>query len=396
MRIAIISDWFSESMGYAENCLPKALASLGHEVHLVTSDAQVYFESPLYGKMYEPYLGPAIVRCVTKKADGYTLHRLPHAKWRGRFRIRGMTGLLSYLKPQVVQTFDTHSQTTVETALAKPLIGYKLFTANHAVASVFPYIKTYGTLHWREKFFWLRHAAWPGRLANLFSDKCFPATVDAEDIAVRFMGISKRKSVVIPLGVDTDLFHPVQDEDSRRERAALRNEHGFADTDIVCLYTGRFAEDKVPLCLARAIDLLAGQSRPYRGLFVGNGPQDERIRACRGCVVHQFIPFTELPPYYRAADIGVWPTQESTSMLDAAASGIPIVVSDRLLARERVVGNGLQYRQGDEQDLARALSELSDSRLRQQLGQAGTLKMQRDFSWIKMAQRRLEYYQPRP
>lgn len=36
MQIAIVSDWFSEKMGYAENFLPKAMASLGHEVHLVT------------------------------------------------------------------------------------------------------------------------------------------------------------------------------------------------------------------------------------------------------------------------------------------------------------------------------------------------------------------------
>jgi hypothetical protein len=53
MRIAIISDWFSEKMGYAENCLPKALASLGHEVHLITSNVQPYFNSPNYRETYD-------------------------------------------------------------------------------------------------------------------------------------------------------------------------------------------------------------------------------------------------------------------------------------------------------------------------------------------------------
>ena len=48
MKIVIVADWFSENMGYAENCLPKALAELGHDIHVVTSTAQVYFNTKFY------------------------------------------------------------------------------------------------------------------------------------------------------------------------------------------------------------------------------------------------------------------------------------------------------------------------------------------------------------
>ena len=61
MKIVILSSWFSERMGYIENCLPKALALLGHEVHVVSSTAQVYFNSPDYKEVYEPFLGKIIV-----------------------------------------------------------------------------------------------------------------------------------------------------------------------------------------------------------------------------------------------------------------------------------------------------------------------------------------------
>ncbi len=70
MRIVLISDWFAEKMGYAENCLPKALAALGHEVHLVTSIGQVYFNSPSYSATYEEFLGPAVVPAGVKAWDG--------------------------------------------------------------------------------------------------------------------------------------------------------------------------------------------------------------------------------------------------------------------------------------------------------------------------------------
>jgi hypothetical protein len=37
MRIAFITPWYSERMGYLENSLSKAVAGLGHEVHVFSS-----------------------------------------------------------------------------------------------------------------------------------------------------------------------------------------------------------------------------------------------------------------------------------------------------------------------------------------------------------------------
>ena len=131
---------------------------------------------------------------------------------------------------------------------------------------------------------------------------------------------------VSPLGVDTDLFFPAKTDVEIASRQELRSRFGFEHRDIVCVYSGRFTLDKKPLILARAIDRLYEMGEPFRGLFVGNGVQTEEILQCRGCTVHPFVRVTELPAYFRCADVGVWPTQESMSMLDAAACGLPIVV----------------------------------------------------------------------
>src|SRR5262249_55892596 len=158
-------------------------------------------------------------------------------------------------------------------------------------------------------------------------------------------------------GVDTQLFTPVQDGPSREERERLRKQFGFAPNEIVCIYTGRFSSDKNPYCLAQAIASLVQRGEPFRGLFVGNGPpkEVEAIRSSPGCVIHPLVPVTQLPALYRAADIGCWPKQESTSMLDAAACALPIVVSAKVAAVERYEGNGLTYRENDPEDLARTL-----------------------------------------
>src|SRR5205085_1871212 len=109
---------------------------------------------------------------------------------------------------------------------------------------------------------------------------------------------------------------------------------------------------------------LASLGQPYRGLFVGNGIQARAIQSCPGSVTRPFVPVHELRNYYRAADVGVWPTQESLSMQDAAACGLPIVANDTMAATERLDGNGAVYKLNDLEDLVGVLLELRDPETR--------------------------------
>jgi glycosyltransferase involved in cell wall biosynthesis len=393
MKIVVVSDWFAEKMGYAENFLPKALASWGAEVHVITSNVQPYFNSPFYKEIYAPYIGPGVVDCSVKQLDGYTLYRLPHGRWRGRLRIRGLLQRVRELKPQIVQTFDTYCPSTYELTLAKPLLGYKLFHESHLHASVFPPITQWPGI--RKRAEWLAYAATLGRFVSLMAEKCYPISTDAADIIVQFFGFQPKKIRICSLGVDTELFAPAVRTSHLEERQQLRAELGFAPADIVCVYTGRFSGDKGPILLAQAIRHLVQEGRPVRGLFVGSGQKEEldAINACPGCVIHPFVPVRDLPKFYRAADIGVWPKQESTSQLDAAACGLPLILSDRIQVWERVEGNGLLYSEGDVGDLAKQIWKLSETALRQEMGQRGITKIRENFSWRRIAGERLQDYE---
>jgi glycosyltransferase involved in cell wall biosynthesis len=233
----------------------------------------------------------------------------------------------------------------------------------------------------------------PGWLVSLFTEKCYAITSDCAEVAARFFGVPRNKIDICPLGVDTEIFKPISSPDERQARFQTRQRLGFSDSDIVCVYTGRLGEDKNPLLLARAVAQLIAAGEPFRGLFVGNGVQAQAIQSCSGSVTHAFVPVQELGDLYRAADIGVWPTQESTSMLDAAACGLPIVANHTMGAPERLDGNGLSYQLNDVEDLARVLRELRDAEMRRRLGMHGVQKMARDFSWESVAKRRLQDYQ---
>ena len=393
MRIVLLTSHYSPQMGYIENVLPKVLVQLGAEVHIVTSRLKGYFWLPEYERTYGGFCrGPADMKDQEELYQGCWIHYLPHRIYFHRVRLIGLYKKLKALRPDIVQTIAPSSLLEIEAALAKPALGYKLFTGCHMAPSVFPLARD------KHPFFcWARVKNMignklPGMLVNLAADKCYGAAQCSADLAVQYFGVSKKKSAVSVLGVDTEVFFPIDNAEMRAARSALRRTLGFEEGELVCIYTGRYSEDKNPLLLAQAVSRLFVQGEPFRGLFVGEGIQGDRIKVLPGCVVHPFVHFRELGHFMRAAEIGVLPTQESTSMLDAAACGLPIVVNHTMGAMERIDGNGLTYRLNDLDDLVRVLLVLRDSRYRERLGNIGAERMLGEFSWLAIARRRLGDY----
>ncbi len=390
MRVVFLSPTFTPQMsGYAGMALPKAMAKLGVEVHVIAGNLNVYYYLPEYKEIYEPFIGPAVTPCGEERIDGYTLHRLPHSNYGGQIRLRGLARKLRSIMPHVVHVWSAISLLPLEAAVWSKFFGYKLFTAQHNSRSTFG-LATKSHISLKEKFgnFLLRFLQ--GRFISMLSEKCYAPTPDCYDIAVHFMGVVARKCAVRPLGVDTELFHPICSQEEHERRLQIRSRLGFAPDHIVCIYTGRLTPGKNPLCLAQAVMRLVEAGKCFRGLFIGSGPQKEILGDFQSSIVLPFVRTSELPGYYQAADVAVWPVEYTTSMLDAAACGIPIVISNQIEDRERVDGNGLIYAENDHKDLASALSQLEDASERLRLGAIGSAKMATRFSWLSVARKTLD------
>ncbi len=394
MRVAIIFYSFPRDMGYSNTMLARYLARLGADVHYIATDLPVYHKSREARSAYKEFSANATMTPgESEKYDGYTVHCIGHRYVLGVPMFTGLSKKLRQIQPDVVQLLINAGWVPLQTAIAKLTIGFTLYSAAHTTVSIFPLAR-------RKSRFW--DPAWlanfiaraiPGRLVSLFTERCYAATVDCAEVATRFYGMPQSKISLAPLGVDTQNFHLARSNEEVMQRARLRRELGFADDDLVCIYTGQFTDAKNPIILARAVAMLRSEGLAVRGLFIGNGSQGGQITACNGCTTLPFMPHRDLPPYYRAADIGVWPTQESMSMLDAAACGLPIIVNDELLAKERIDGNGITYRLNDAVDLADKIRFLSDADRRRELGSVGARRMIELFSWDAMARRRFADYE---
>jgi glycosyltransferase involved in cell wall biosynthesis len=402
MKIVVISSWFSEKMGYSENLFPKALVKLGHEVHLLTSTAQVYYDSPMYEKTYLKHLGPAIVDKCVKQIDGFTLHRLDFTRrdthrlnpfcFRG-ICIHNVQEYLTQLNPDIVQVVNALDEpVTYDAAVYAKKYKKKIFTEVHLHASV---IRVRNKKNWKERIQSFVYSLHPQlHTINHTTTFCYPIAPDAAEIAHSLYHVPEAKIKIQPLGVDTELFCPVNNVELAKERNALRKSLGFEPDELVCIYTGRFSPGKNPQLLAEAVHRLQLQGEKIRALFLGNGTEQEvkAIRTKKGCIIHPFVYMRDLPKYYCSADIGVWPREESTSQLDAAACGLPLILSNTIHVTERVEGNGLLYEEGNADDLAHKILIMKDVSLRNKFSKAGVEKVYREFSWTVLAQKRIEDY----
>jgi glycosyltransferase involved in cell wall biosynthesis len=380
-------------MGYIVNMLPRYLARQGIDVHYVTMDMPHYFFNNSQQNTYANFEHLTTMSPGQEETyEGFRLHCVKHRQVAGHPRFIGLREKLAAIRPDVVQSFLSIGWVALDAAVLKASLGYKLFTAAHTTASVFPLANR--DSRWMEPAR-MRNllSRWiPGRFVSTRTEKCYAATSDCADVAIRFFGVQPQKVDVAPLGVDTDLLSPVSTRDHGERRDAMRERLGVQRDEILFIYTGQFTAAKNPLLLARAVESMRSQGAKAKALFLGDGEQRDAIAACASSVALPFVPHRELVDYYRAADAGVWPTQESTSMLDAAACGLPIVVNDTLRAVERIDGNGLTYQLNEQASLERVLSELLDSAARRHLGDVGARRMAEQFSWHALVQRRVADY----
>ena len=108
------------------------------------------------------------------------------------------------------------------------------------------------------------------------------------------------------------------------------------------------------------------------------------------------MPQTELPLWYNAASLFVYPSHFEgfgLPVLEAMACGTPVVASNQSALPEVVGEAGLLVDPDDVEAMAAAMTcVLTNSRLSQQLAQAGQVRAA-NFTWPDMASKLLNLYQ---
>jgi len=175
-------------------------------------------------------------------------------------------------------------------------------------------------------------------------------------------GLGVPRTAVIPLGVDTELFHPA------RRDPAWKGEVGAAAGQAVALYVGRLSAEKgLDVVLAALPEIHAVMGA--RLALIGEGHLRRRLeRAARAQpAMLAVLPFesdrARLARAYASADLFLAPCPYETfglAALEAMASGLPVVGVDSAgIGRLLTDGDwGRLYRVGDARECSRAVREL--------------------------------------
>jgi glycosyltransferase involved in cell wall biosynthesis len=222
-------------------------------------------------------------------------------------------------------------------------------------------------------------------------DKVYvPSAETGEELIGR--GISRDKITLYPRGVDVDRFNPGHRGDFFKER------YGVGD-QVKLIYVGRVSREKNLPLLVEAFSGLAALHRNIHLIVVGDGPYLEDMkRELTGLPVTftGYLTGTDLAEAYASADLFVFPSTTDTFgnvVLEAQASGLPVVVTDQGGPRENLVPGrtGLVVAGEDVIALTEAIGQLVyDTRLRLEMGRAAREYMQdRTFESAFMEQWRL-------
>jgi glycosyltransferase involved in cell wall biosynthesis len=215
----------------------------------------------------------------------------------------------------------------------------------------------------------LESVAW--RYMHWFYGQLETVFVNSEEYRQSWInrGLDPSKLKIFPRGLDTELFNP-----DRRD-PHFWQKFGPGNGEVRLLYVGRVSREKDLDVLAGAYRKLREENLPVQLFVVGHGPYSEALaETLPDAFFTGYLRGKELAAAYASADIFVFPSTTDTFgnvIIEAQASGVPVIVSDSGGPKELVENNtnGLVTKSHDVDDFTRAIRTLVvDSALRQRMG----------------------------
>lgn len=398
MRIVHLFQYFAPKLGYQEFFLAKTQQELGHEIYAISSDR--YFPPPHFSGSVAKMLGKRIIGCGVFKEEGITVYRLPcffEYQSSSIVILNNLKEILVKIKPDVIHTHEVFSIPTLQVALLKDRLGFKLVCDSHATDYNTSFSdsllkKIYGFLFKRI-------------IGPIIKGKAdvIVAVGRAERLFVcRILGMNEKEMPIIELGADTDLF-----KFNKKIRDEKRKVFKIKDKEILIIYAGKITYNKDVHVLIKAALPLIKEDSQLKLLILGGGDENyikelremvENGKVEKRVIFYPFVQNRELYQYYCAADLGIWPGDSSVATQEGMAVNLPVVLpigSPDLATSEDCLenDNGLPFKRGDVRGLRLCMEKIIKNPIEmKKMGLRSRELIEKKYSWEIISQRFIKIY----
>lgn len=354
MKIVHIEDFFHPDAGYQLNIIAKYMVMAGHEVTIITGESDKVPDSltaffgaddlPKRDAAYSQQYGVKIVRLPLR---GYISNRAVFSS--------ELYHVIRAEQPDVVYVHGNDTLTGMRYLLRRKQMGYPLIMDSHMLemASRNRFSKGYHEFY--KKFF----------TPMLIKDHITVIRTQDDPYVEKCLGIPLAQAPWISVGSDTILFHP--DEDVKKE---FRKKYSIPQNAFVIMYAGKLDEAKGGLLLAETLKEPFQTKRPFVALVIGKTQNneyghkvEEALSASKNMVLRfPTQKYVDLPPFYQAADLAVFPRQCSLSFYDVQACGLPVVFEENSVNVTRSKFNSaLLFKENNILDFREKIKAIADA-----------------------------------
>ena len=221
-------------------------------------------------------------------------------------------------------------------------------------------------------------------------------------------GVSEEKIVIVRVGVDLNSFKILNPKYQIPNKSQIRNSK-FKTFHI--LFVGRLVEEKGVMDLYGAFKNVKCQMSNVKVRLKLRMVSEGNLRkklikniekdGLESDVLLENRPYKEMPKVYQKADLLIvpskstktWEEQYGMVLVEAMASGLPIVVYRSGAIPEVLGSSGILVNEGDVNGLTKAILTLLDNKdLRIKLGKIGRRRAEKEFDSEKIAKKLGEIY----
>lgn len=393
MKIVHLMGYFVPELGYQEYYLAKKHSQMGHDVYVIASDLLYPFPN------IETMLKEAGIKNTSRKRksgfgiiEGIKVYRLKHTlEFVDLILVKDLKQVLEKIKPDVVFAHESRQGLPAFAAYYKNNMGYKLVVDQHDF-----YHKIPNHPLWKRIFRFLDYFIFRKFIVDYNlkrSDKIVAVTQETKDFLTKIHKIKPKNISLIPLGVDTSSF-----KFDKESRVKIRKKFRIKNDDVVLVFSGTIVRRKGIELLLEALSEI--KNKHTKLMVVGSGDLDymkelkglaKKLDIENEIIFAGFVKKNDVKDYFSAADIGVWPGNNSVSIMEAMACKLPIVMVDLQLSHLVSYNNGFKFSQHNKGELKTQLKKLvKNKKLRSKLANNSVLAIKRYYSYDAIAKKFLD------